>query len=124
MPDFNFNESPYFRYTIPIGLEPDAIYPMNYVNSELEEARFLPMNSIFLNNIGAQIGELQLFTSQLKKDILGGQSLKLSDVEFVGWNYKNTDTVATTKKIEILVRREITELILLKEILKTLQKGR
>ncbi len=119
-----FVESPFFRYKIPAGLGVGAVYQQNYEGSDKEESHYSPFNYLFLNNAGSQIGELQLFTSQLKKDVLGGQSVELSNVEFIGWLYKNTDTVVTAKPIEILVRKQLTELELQKQILSLLESRR
>lgn len=103
-----FNESPYYRYVIAVGLEPGKTFRKYFPNSGLIESTFLPFNIINVLNGGTQPIRLTFLNSNLNKSINPAETLNAENISFVGFIIQNVGSVATDEKIEIIIRRELT----------------
>jgi len=107
----NFNESPYFRFIIPVGLEigQAKLYRKYFKETSSPESQFLPFNLIEILNMSDQLVRLKLLDSDIEKWVAGGQSMEVTDIKFVGFEVENIDPINPTDgKIEIVIKRELT----------------
>lgn len=110
-PAQTFNESPYFRYIIPVGLKIGQanLFRKYFKGSFSPVSQFLPLNLIQVLNTSDQLVRLKLLNSDIQKWVAGGQAMEITDIKFVGFEIENLDSLNPTDgKIEIIIRRELT----------------